>query len=218
MSTPTLTYSPASTSSEDGERTIQVTSVVDMPANVPMGSMDFGGKPAGAMEDLPHIFEGSQSDLKLPALKRAEPMVVNGPIHLPPLSEAVPNPVLVERVLEPLPRPDGMSDISGPDFFSSFATCGALVLSTFSPIRTPLLSRYFKLARRTKCIAEPASPTWISNGTRARGTFVHSNRDLLRITLDYKHTHGSPDDFADIESSIACQNPNTAIFHCILIS
>lgn len=123
LCTPTLSYSPASTaSSEECERTVQMSGGMDMPE----GAFEFGGKLSGLREEL-FFCEGQHPDLKLPALRHAEPMVVRGPVRLPSISEAVPNPALIERVLEPLPLPGAAHhDSLGPEFNNIFATWSVL--------------------------------------------------------------------------------------------
>ncbi|KAF7792412.1 hypothetical protein EIP86_003449 [Pleurotus ostreatoroseus] len=120
MSTPILTYSPASTvSSEEYERTVQMPSIMDMPEGGAVGSFDFGCRPSGLREEV--FFSNGQSQhLKLPALKHAEPAVASGLVRLPSISEVVPNPALVERGIEALPEFARID--SGSDFRTNFAT------------------------------------------------------------------------------------------------
>ena len=102
LSTPGLAYSPMSTSSttssDDGDRTAQL-SFRYMPSN--LGYSDVctdasSGKPlTGDFSPWP-TGDAVFARNKLAAL---EPYVVNPPARLPPLSEAVSNPVLLERTL-----------------------------------------------------------------------------------------------------------------------
>ena len=60
-----------------------------------------------------------RADLKLPAI---EPMVVNAPVQLPPLSEALFNPALVERTVGPHPLVAGGAHMSESDTsYTSYA-------------------------------------------------------------------------------------------------
>lgn len=124
LSTPTLTYSPASTtSSEDGERASQMVTSTDTAGPTPTTTQDYGFKANAYADGFYPLQVGRRPDLKLPAI---EPMVVNAPIQLPPISEAIFNPVLVERsvgVLSAFSNVVGMGSDSY-DMYSSWSVQG----------------------------------------------------------------------------------------------
>lgn len=103
LSTPTLSYSPMSTassaSSDDGERTVQFTSFVDVPEYRAGVS---SGRNTGRLPSLPFVFDrsGSHTHVKLAAI---EPAFNHGAVRLPPLAEAVSHPSLFERSIQPIP-------------------------------------------------------------------------------------------------------------------
>ena len=79
-----------------------------------IGSLERTMKPSDGLDGLPHLGKGLRPDLKLPAI---EPMVVNAPVHLPPLSEALFNPILVERSVGFHPYSDSVGSMSGSDSY-----------------------------------------------------------------------------------------------------
>jgi hypothetical protein len=101
LSTPSLTYSPMSTastiSSDDGERMAQFPGSVDMP--YAPSPLKFSGS-AGYYHPLehPHVYH------QLAAINHT---IVRGPVQLPPLSEAVSNPVMLETSIRPVVHGEG---------------------------------------------------------------------------------------------------------------
>ena len=111
LATPTLTYSPASTtSSEDSERASQMSISSDQPT--PTVGQDYTKANAFA-----HGFCSLSAGLKLPAI---EPVVVNAPVHLPPISEAIFNPVLLERSVGVHPAYASIGDM-GSDSYDAYS-------------------------------------------------------------------------------------------------
>ena len=122
-STPGLAYSPMSTSStvssDDGERTVnmpfrytpsQFGSSFELELNSGKSTIPTDHSPWAA--NAP-IFSGDK-------LAPIEPAIVDGPVRLPPLSEAVSNPILIERTLAPCPNFSGTYGIgSNSNSYSS---------------------------------------------------------------------------------------------------
>lgn len=106
LSTPGLAYSPMSTSSttssDDGDRAVHL-NFRHVPSSLGYREVSAdtpGGNPY-AMDCLPWAAGDAAYANKLPTL---EPYIVNPPARLPPLSEAVSNPVLLERSVGHLPE------------------------------------------------------------------------------------------------------------------
>ena len=64
-----------------------------------------------------HGFCSLSAGLKLPAI---EPVVVNAPVHLPPISEAIFNPVLLERSVGVHPAYASIGDM-GSDSYDAYS-------------------------------------------------------------------------------------------------
>jgi len=99
LSTPTLVYSPMSTassvSSDDGDRQLNLPDVSASSYSTRADMhMDFEQKAVGAFDSLAHLGQGI-AGVKLAPIVDYHP--VSKPPVLPPISEAVFNPVLLER-------------------------------------------------------------------------------------------------------------------------
>ena len=99
LSTPSLTYSPMSTastvSSDDGDRTAQFSSFVDIPQHAGLSSK-FLGNITGPVTGYSYPPKQPYPHVQLAAFN---PLVAHGPARLPSLSEAVSNPVLLEATI-----------------------------------------------------------------------------------------------------------------------
>ncbi|KAI0766478.1 hypothetical protein BC629DRAFT_1538024 [Irpex lacteus] len=99
VSTPSLAYSPMSTasttSSDDGERTVQFPNFVDAPPQAGHPGK-FSGNITGPTSGYSHPLERSYTHGQLSAFN---PLVAKGPAHLPPLYESVSHSVMLESTM-----------------------------------------------------------------------------------------------------------------------
>ncbi|THG99370.1 hypothetical protein EW026_g2956 [Hermanssonia centrifuga] len=115
LATPTLTYSPMSTGStsslEDGDRNISLPGL----GAISEYRGTTSAKTTGSISGLRDAYRVMDRNVKLPAI---EPMIVGASVQLPPISEAVYNPALVERFVDAPGRNDGLGN---SDLFSSYS-------------------------------------------------------------------------------------------------